>query len=218
MFAKDGYSTLLVVSIFAVIAIFGASYLGHWSKYIIWGAVGVLTLIVFYFFRDPDRNIPQGENLILAPADGKIVQIRQIEEPNYLNDSATQVSIFLNLLDVHVNRIPATGNIEYAKYHPGEYLVAWHEKASEKNERAEFGILHPSGVKIYFRQITGLVARRIVYRIEEGDDVKAGRRFGMMKFGSRMDVVVPGTVQLNVKEGERTVGGETVMGVITDEN
>lgn len=218
MFAKDGYSTLLGISLFAVIVFWGISYLEHWSKYLIMGTVGILTLIVFYFFRDPDRNIPEGENLILAPADGKIVQIREINEPNYLNDKATQVSIFLNLLDVHVNRIPATGAIEYARYHPGEYLVAWHEKASEKNERAEFGILHPSGVKVYFRQITGLVARRIVYRIEEGDSVKAGHRFGMMKFGSRMDVVIPGAVQLNVKEGDRTVGGETVMGVITDEN
>jgi len=218
MFAKDGYSTLLVVSLFAVIVIFGATYIGHWSKYIIIGAAGILTLIVFYFFRDPDRNIPEGENLILAPADGKIVQIRQIEESNYLKEPATQVSIFLNLLDVHVNRIPATGTIEYARYHPGEYLVAWHEKASEKNERAEFGILHPSGVKLFFRQITGLVARRIVYRLEEGDSVQAGHRFGMMKFGSRMDVVVPGTVALHVEEGDRTVGGETVMGVISDEN
>lgn len=218
MFAKDGYTTLLFVTILVIIIVFTASYLNHWTKYLIYGIFGALLLIAFYFFRDPDRTTPDNIKAVIAPADGRVILIKEVYEPVYLKEQATQISIFLNLLDVHVNRIPITGVVEYEKYHPGEYLVAWHEKASEKNERADFGIKHPSGTRFFFRQITGLVARRIVYRITEGDSVQAGNRFGMMKFGSRMDILVPKEVTLNVKKGDRTVGGETILGVINDEN
>jgi len=218
MFAKDGYSTLLFVTLLVISICFAASFLNHWTKYLIYGSFGVLLLIVFYFFRDPDRTTPDNINALIAPADGKIILLKEVYEPVYLKDDAIQISIFLNLLDVHVNRIPVTGLVEYEQYHPGEYLVAWHEKASEKNERADFGIQHASGTKVFFRQITGLVARRIVYRITEGDSVQAGNRFGMMKFGSRMDILVPKDVRLTVKKGDRTVGGETILGVINRED
>ncbi len=170
-----------------------------------------------FFFRDPERNIPDNPDFILAPADGTIVTIKNVEENTYLHDKCTQISIFLSLSDVHVNRNPVTGTVEYVRYYPGEYVIAWHEKASELNERAEFGVRHASGTPILFRQITGYIARRIVYHIAEGNIVKAGHRFGMMKFGSRMDIIVPENVHILAKNGQKTVGGETILGVIKED-
>lgn len=216
MFNKDGTSVIIAVLIISgVLAVIGFM-LHHWTSFIFYILAVVLTAFTLFFFRDPDRNIPVGENLIIAPADGKIIEIINVKEDEYLKSGAKQISIFLSLMDVHVNRIPASGVIEYVKYYPGKYLVAWHEKASELNERAEFGIQHPGGTKVFFRQITGYVARRIVYHIGKGDTVMAGHRFGMMKFGSRMDILVPANVTLKVKKGQKTIGGETILGVIND--
>lgn len=214
VFARDGYSTIWVVSAFAILASIAGYFLNHWLSYIIYTAMALLVGFILYFFRDPDRELPDDDNLIIAPADGNIVLIKEVEEGIYLKAKARQVSIFLSPLDVHVNRLPATGTIEYVKYNPGMYLVAWDHRASDLNERADFGIRHPSGIKIFFRQITGFLARRIVYHLSEGDEVKAGRRFGMMKFGSRMDILVPSDVNLQVNEGDRTVAGETIIGII----
>jgi phosphatidylserine decarboxylase len=155
-----------------------------------------------------------GDHLLISPADGKVIEIKKVFESKYLNKEVTQISIFLSPLDVHVNRIPLSGKVEYAQYIPGKYLVAWHEKASELNERSEFGVLHNTGAKMYFRQITGYVARRIVFHIKEGDHVIAGDRFGMMKFGSRMDVLVGNEFNLFIKPGDIVVGGETVIGEV----
>lgn len=215
MFAKEGYATITVVVLFSVIVCVIADYfLDGWLRFVIWALMGILSLLIIYFFRDPDRTPVEGLDLILSPADGKVVQIREINEDVYLKDKATQISIFLSPLDVHVNRNPVGGMLEYVKYHPGEYLMAWNEHSSELNERADFGVKHPSGTKILFRQITGFLARRIVYRIGEGDELQAGARFGIMKFGSRMDVVVPANVDISIKEGDRTRAAETVLGRI----
>lgn len=219
MFNKDGTSVILTVLGFSIIlAIVGYLFQNNWLSIVFYSVAFVLAAFTLFFFRDPDRNVPADQNLLLAPADGKIIQIRKVTEDKYLKSEATEISIFLSLMDVHVNRVPASGGIEYVKYYPGEYLVAWHEKSSELNERAEFGILHPSGAKVFFRQITGYVARRIVYHIKEGDSVKAGERFGMMKFGSRMDILVPASVKIKVKKGQKTIGGETIMGVFNKHN
>lgn len=214
VFARDGYTTIWVVIFFAIIASIGGYYLDHWTSYIIYAGMFLLVGFILYFFRDPDRELPDDDSLIIAPADGNIVLIKEVEEDIYLKSKAIQVSIFLSPLDVHVNRLPATGTIEYVKYNPGVYLVAWDHRASDLNERADFGIRHPSGIRIFFRQITGFLARRIVYHLSEGDKVKAGRRFGMMKFGSRMDILVPSDINLQVNEGDRTVAGETIIGTI----
>ena len=176
--------------------------------------MGTLSCLTIFFFRDPDRNAPDDENLIISPADGKVVFVKEVEEEVYIKGNATQISIFLSPLNVHVNRNPVSGSLEYVKYHPGEYLMAWTEHASELNERADFGVLHPSQTKIFFRQITGFLARRIVYNIKEGDQLKAGERFGIMKFGSRMDVVVPANVDVKVSAGDTTRAGESIIGVI----
>lgn len=213
MFAREGYSTIAAVLVIGGLASLAAAlYLDHWSAYLIYGASLSLLVFMLYFFRDPDRHIPEDTNLILSPADGKVVLVKEVDEDIYIRGKATQISIFLSPLDVHVNRLPASGTIEYVKYHPGVYLMAWDERASRMNERADFGLKHPSGIKIFFRQITGFLARRIVYHIAERDKVKAGERFGMMKFGSRMDILVPTKVKVTVKEGDRTVGGESILG------
>lgn len=216
MFAKEGYPTMaLATAIVAVIVYLSFNFINHWVAYLIEVVFIVLWGIVIYFFRDPERTSPNGENLVISPADGKVVLIKEIEENIYLNASATQISIFLSPLDVHVNRNPISGKLEYLKYHPGKYLMAWGENASQLNERADFGVLHASGTKLFFKQITGFLARRIVYHIKEGDALKAGERFGMMKFGSRMDIMVPKNVQIKVKVGDRTWAGESILGTIT---
>jgi len=212
--AKDGYSNIIGAVVLALVLAVIGFLIGGFSAYILYAVAFLFVVSITLFFRDPDRNIPDDENLILSPADGKIVSIQEVEEPIYIKGKATQISIFLSPLDVHVNRLPAGGTIEYVKYNPGVYLMAWDHRASSMNERADFGILHPSGTKVFFRQITGFMARRIVYRVKEGDEVKAGDRFGIMKFGSRMDIIVPVEVKIKVEEGDRTVGGETVLGRI----
>jgi phosphatidylserine decarboxylase len=212
--AKDGYSNIIGAVVLALVLAVIGFLIGGFSAYILYAVAFLFVVSITLFFRDPDRNIPDDENLILSPADGKIVSIQEVEEPIYIKGKATQISIFLSPLDVHVNRLPAGGTIEYVKYNPGVYLMAWDHRASSMNERADFGILHPSGTKVFFRQITGFMARRIVYRVKEGDEVKAGDRFGIMKFGSRMDIIVPVEVEVRVEEGDRMVGGETVLGRI----
>jgi phosphatidylserine decarboxylase len=215
MFAREGYFTMTIAVIFtAIVFILTAIYITHWIAYPIYILVGICCGIVIYFFRDPERITPEGDNLIISPADGVVVLIKEYQEDVYIKDKATQISIFLSPLDVHVNRNPISGKLEYLKYHPGKYLMAWNEHASELNERADFGVLHSSGTKFFFKQITGFLARRIVYHIKKGDDLQAGERFGMMKFGSRMDVIVPSNVTINVKEGDRTVAGESIIGEI----
>lgn len=215
MFARDGYTTIFVTVIFALIVSGIARYIEpHWTAYVLYTAMILLVAFILFFFRDPDREITEGDNFVLSPADGNIVQIKEVEEDRYIKDRAIQISIFLSPLDVHVNRLPASGTLEYLEYEPGMFLVAFDHRASELNERADFGVRHSSGTKIFFRQITGFLARRIVYHLDVGDQLKAGERFGMMKFGSRMDILVPLDVEVNVSEGEKAVAGETILATI----
>lgn len=216
MFARDGYATIFVTIIFALIVSGLTNYFvgSHWASYVLYGAMALLVAFILYFFRDPDRTITEGDNFVISPADGKVVQIKAVEEDRYIKGPATQISIFLSPLDVHVNRVPVSGELEYLEYEPGMFLAAYDDRASELNERADFGVKHSSGTKIFFRQITGVMARRIVYHIEKGDQLEAGKRFGMMKFGSRMDILVPPEVEVNVSEGEKAVAGQTILATI----
>ena len=209
--APEGYTTLLVVAVFSLLVVVLAGRLDTaLLRWILQGFAIGLFLMVLYFFRDPDRVTSASADLIISPADGKVVQILQeIDEQAYLKQNAVQVSIFLSPLDVHVNRVPAAGRIEYVRYHPGLSLMAWEQDASELNERADFGLATPEGGKLLFRQITGFLARRIVYHLSEGDDVQTGDRFGVMKFGSRMDVVMPEGTEVLVKPGDRVTAGIT---------
>lgn len=173
-------------------------------------------LFVAFFFRDPERKPPpDSELLILAPADGKVVEIVQEHESLFIQGPAWRVSIFLSVLDVHVNRIPISGTVDYVAYKPGEYRVAWHPKASTLNEQSQIGLVHESGRRILFKQIAGSLARRIVYRLAIGDHVQAGERFGLIRFGSRMDVLAAADTVLRVQVGERVQAGVSVLGAIT---
>jgi phosphatidylserine decarboxylase len=173
---------------------------------------GLLMLFTLYFFRDPERKTPGGDDLIVSPADGKVVLIKEVHEDEYLHQDATQISIFLSPFDVHVNRFPVSGKVEYFRYIPGKYIVAFDEKASVANERTHIGIANLKA-KILFKQIAGFIARRIVADVRVGTDAIAGTRFGMIKFGSRVDLCVPKSTEVRVTVGQRVVAGETVMAV-----
>lgn len=212
-FAKDGIPVIVAVLFLALIFVTAGWLINNIFSLFIYFFAVALSIFTLFFFRDPERTVPPGENII-APADGKIISIEPVREDTWLCGSAIQITIFLSLGDVHVNRYPVSGKVEHAAYFPGKYLVAWHPKASKLNERAEFGIKHGSGLRVFYRQITGFIARRIIFHTKEGDIVKAGDRFGIMRFGSRMDILVPEHVELLVKKGDRTVGGETIIAIL----
>ncbi len=178
-----------------------------------------LGLMVAYFFRDPKRNpSPDSANLILAPADGKIVEIVCEDETDYIGGKVLRISIFLSILDVHVNRVPVKGIVRYINYKSGHFRVAWHPKASTENEQSLIGVEHSSGARILFKQIAGTLARRIVNRLCVGDRVSAGERFGLIRFGSRMDVMYPAHYPVYVKIGDQVTAGESILGVIDVES
>lgn len=212
--SKQGYSTIAVVLLVSALFAMIATLLPAWFSWAIWSILFLVSFVVIYFFRDPERVIPVGEELILAPADGKIVSIRMEHEPDYFQKEVRCISIFLSPLDVHINRVPVSGVVDYVRYYPGKFLMAWKEEASLENERAHFGITHPGGIQVMFKQITGFLARRIVYELKEGDTVQSGDRFGLMKFSSRMDVLLPADIEIRVQEGDRTVAGETVLALV----
>lgn len=185
--------------------------MGWWFLCIPWLAV---TLWVMAFFRDPERAGPRGEELVIAPADGLVVSIISMDEPSFIGGTATRVSIFMNVFDVHVNRYPASGTVAWREYHPGRFLNAATEKASRENEQSSVGLDTPRG-KLLVRQIAGLVARRIITDHAQGTLVTQGSRMGLIRFGSRVDVFLPPGAEPRVREGERTRAGQTVIAAWT---
>ena len=171
-----------------------------------------LFLFIAYFFRDPKRKIIScSANELLASADGKVVIVKEVEENEYLHSKAIQVSVFMSLFNVHVNYYPVAGRIVYYKYHPGDYLVAWHPKSSEKNERTTVVVETESGKKVLFRQVAGYIARRIVCYAKEGETVAAGQQLGFIKFGSRVDFFLPVDSEVLVKVGDKVSACRTVV-------
>jgi len=203
-----GAAGLLLVILGVLASMFGNNF--------IWGltyAQAVLLLFIIFFFRDPDRVTPEGEGLVISAADGKVVLIKEVNFPDLSDEKLIQVSVFLSIFNVHVNRIPISGVVDEIKYYPGKFIAAWNEKASLENEQTLISI--DSGTKkIYFKQIAGLIARRIVWKLESGQSVSAGDRFGMIRFGSRVDILLPLGSEIRVKVGDNVKGGETVIGVI----
>ncbi|MCS7082723.1 MAG: phosphatidylserine decarboxylase family protein [Bacteroidota bacterium] len=211
--APEGYRIIALAALIALLLLGWGHYLGGWARYALYAmALGGVSFAL-YFFRDPPRHPPQDPKAILAPADGRVIRIERFQEPEFLGGTALRVSIFMSPFDVHVNRIPYSGRIAYVRYVPGTYLVAWEDKASERNERALIGVENGS-VRVLFVQIAGFLARRIVYHVRPGDSVRAGDRYGMIKFGSRLDVYMPPEVALRVRVGDRTRAGETILGVL----
>lgn len=185
--------------------------MGWWFLLIPWIAV---TIWVVAFFRNPERPGPRGEELVIAPADGLVVSVIQLDEPSFIGGAATRVSIFMNVFDVHVNRYPASGTVAWREYHPGRFLNAATEKASRENEQSSIGLETVRG-KILVRQIAGLVARRIITDHVQGTLVTQGDRMGLIRFGSRVDVFLPPGAEARVREGERTRAGQTVIATWT---
>lgn len=171
----------------------------------------IIYLLILQFFRNPKRGTNVNHHHVIAPADGKIVSIKEIEEKEYFKDKRLQVSIFMSPLNVHVNRYPISGLIKYLAYHPGAYLVAWHPKSSLLNERTSVVIESPNEHEVMYKQIAGAMARRIVYYPQKGQRVLQGQDSGFIKFGSRVDVVLPLEAVILVKEGDRTKGGTQVI-------
>ena len=200
MITKYGYSTLgiafIIVLILLIISYFTTNNIIRYSSLSVALFIAAFTL---NFFRDPSRISPEADNVIVSPADGKVLVIKDIEENLFIKDEAKQISIFMSPLNVHVNRIPIDGKVDYVNFVKGEYLVAFHDKADERNERNIVGITSKYG-KVLFTQVAGFVARRIISELEEGEIVSKGNRFGMIKFGSRVDVVADKKVAV---KGER---------------
>jgi len=169
------------------------------------------TAFTLYFFRDPERQIPEGDCLIVSPADGKVVGIDSVEHVPFLDGPAKRVSIFLSVFDVHINRSPIKGKIAYRHYSPGEFLAAFEPKASVKNEQNAVGIEDADGYRVLVKQIAGLIARRILCWKNPGDQVGAGERFGLIRFGSRTEIYMPLDARIEVRLGQRVQGGSSVI-------
>lgn len=211
--AKDGWPFVLPFAALAILSFSAAFKSGRPWLWFLSFLLLFLTLFFAYFFRDPERKIPSDDNLILSPADGKIVAIETVTEPLFLKSRAQKISIFLSPLDVHINRIPASGKVDYFSYIPGKFLAAYKEKASTDNEQTAIGITSSNG-KILFKQIAGVLARRIVCRLKVGQEVKAGEKFGMIRFGSRVDIFLPEGLELKVQMGDKVTGGETILATV----
>ncbi len=211
MISKYGIGTFLITVIFGIILIIaGVKIQNPFFRYLLIAAGVLIASFTVYFFRDPDRVTPQVENAVISPADGKILSVSQVDENRYLKMRAWKVSIFMSPLNVHVNRIPIDSKIGYLNYIKGEYLMAFYEKADERNERNEVGVESKYG-KVLFIQIAGFIARRIESVLTMDQPVKAGERFGMIKFGSRVDVYVPADWTIKVKTGDNVYSGETIL-------
>jgi phosphatidylserine decarboxylase len=176
------------------------------------GITFALTIFLVFFFRDPERKPPSGENLILSSADGKVISIKPFHSAGFVDGQGTLVSVFMSVFDVHVNRAPISGRVEHFKYNPGRFFPAFKEKASLENEQTELGFQNAHG-KVMIKQIAGIIARRIVCRVKPGDDLRAGQRLGLIKFGSRVDHLLPQSVEIRAGLGQKVRAGETVIGV-----
>ncbi|WP_139420793.1 phosphatidylserine decarboxylase family protein [Chryseobacterium mulctrae] len=208
---KESKGTITVASIlFAIIAAASIYFLEMWSLLIIVPLLVIYSL-VFWFFRVPNRDILDHVENVIAPVDGKVVMIKEVEEDEFIKGKAIQVSIFMSPLNVHICRYPVSGDVIYKKYHPGKYLVAWHEKSSTENERTTVAVQSLTNHKVVFRQIAGYVARRIVFYCNKGDKAKAGHEFGFIKFGSRMDIFLPLDTEIICKIGDIAKGGLDVI-------
>ncbi len=220
MFHKEGQKIILT-TFFLVLAIVVASQFYVDIEWVRWllqiGALVVLVLIL-KFFRNPKRPVTPDFDDVLAPVDGKVVIIDEVEEPEYFRDKRRQISIFMSPLNVHVTRYAVSGTVTYSKYHPGKYLVAWHPKSSTKNERTTVVIHTPKFGEILYRQIAGAVARRIVNYAEEGEQVTQGTDAGFIKFGSRVDLFLPLDTTVNVTLNQKVVGAKTSIASLSDNN
>jgi len=211
---KEGYTIMAIAAIILILINLGIHMLlpdGYWIPRITLIASIFIFFLIVQFFRVPSRVVNKSETQIIAPCDGKVVVIEEVVETEYFKGPRRQISIFMSPINVHVNWNPVSGVIQYFKYHPGLYLVAWHPKSSTENERTTVVTRTASGVDILFRQIAGAAARRIRWYVKEGDKVEQSTEMGFIKFGSRVDIYVPLDAEIKVNLQDKTVGSVTVL-------
>ncbi|MEM9649326.1 MAG: phosphatidylserine decarboxylase family protein [Bacteroidota bacterium] len=216
MFHKEGQK-IIITTFFLVVAIILVAqfYIDlEWVRFATQIGALVILVLILQFFRNPKRPVTPNFDEILAPVDGKVVVIEEVEEPEYFQGKRRQVSIFMSPLNVHVTRYAASGTVTYSKYHPGKYLVAWHPKSSTENERTTVILHTPKFGEIGYRQIAGALARRIVNYAEEGEQVTQGQDAGFIKFGSRVDLLLPLDCNITVKLNQKVVGAKTCIASI----
>jgi phosphatidylserine decarboxylase len=217
MLHKEGKATILITLLVLFALNAGVQFLMPEQviiQNIVIGISVVLLVIVLQFFRNPVIKPTMGDNLVVSPADGKVVVIEEVEEPEYFQGKRLQVSVFMSPFNVHVNRNPIGGLVKYFRYHPGKYLVAWHPKSSTENERTTTVIEHKNGVEVLFRQIAGALAKRIVWYVKEGQYVAQAGEMGFIKFGSRVDIFLPVGTKVTVGLNQVVKGGRTVIAEI----
>jgi phosphatidylserine decarboxylase len=212
---KEGFATIVLTLIVLGAMNFLSFYFLFNAYPILFNLVIVISvfllIIILQFFRSPQRNLARNEKLVIAPADGKVVVIEETEETEFLKEKRIQVSIFMSPINVHVNRYPVSGQVTYSRYHPGQYLVAWHPKSSTENERTTVVIQTSSRINILMRQIAGALARRIVCYPKDGWMVRQGEEMGFIKFGSRVDLFLPLDAKVKVQLNQKVVGGVSVI-------
>jgi phosphatidylserine decarboxylase len=213
MFHKEGAQSILIGTVFtAIVLLLTDKFIDtNWITKTIQIIVFLLLIIILQFFRNPKRTVIINENQIIAPVDGKVVVIEEVFESEYFKDKRIQVSIFMSPINVHVTRYAISGIVKFSKYHPGKFLVAWHPKASEENERTTIVIENKTFGAILYRQIAGALARRIVNYAEEGMQVIQGTDAGFIKFGSRVDLFLPLGTKIDVVLNQKAIGGKTII-------
>ena len=213
MFHKEGTQSILLGTIFTAVALLLSDNFidTNWLKMAVQIAVLLLLIIILQFFRNPKRTAIINENHIIAPVDGKVVVIEEVFESEYFKDKRLQISIFMSPINVHVTRYGLSGIVKFSRYHPGKFLVAWHPKASEENERTTIVIENKTFGEVLYRQIAGALARRIVNYAEEGMQVIQGTDAGFIKFGSRVDIFLPLGTPVNVVLNQKAIGGKTII-------
>lgn len=214
---KEGFGIIVGLLLFTGVITTGAIVTPFLHLYVFAIISIIITGFVIYFFRDPERTIPQLHNTVLSPADGKVIAIKEEFENEYLKALATRISIFLSLFDVHVNRIPLAGTVGLFRYQKGNFIKAYKSEASVVNEQTIIGI-ESNQTKILFKQIAGVLARRIVCNIREGHVVKLGERFGIIKFGSRVDIFLPKNIEIKVQLKQKVKGGQSIIGVLNNDS
>lgn len=220
MFHKEGQKIILTTFFLVVASVLATQFLVElgWLRIVLQLASLIVLILILQFFRNPKRLVTPNFDEILAPVDGKVVVIEEVEETEYFKEKRRQVSIFMSPLNVHVTRYAASGTITFSKYHPGKYLVAWHPKSSTDNERTTVVIHTPKFGEILYRQIAGALARRIVNYAEEGEQVVQGQDAGFIKFGSRVDLFLPLDSKICVSLNETVVGAKTCIAMLGDKN
>ena len=213
MFHKEGTQTIILGIIFTATVLLLSDYFIDtiWIQKLIQLSAFLILIIILQFFRNPKRTVIFDENQILAPVDGKVVVIEEVYEGEYYKDKRLQISIFMSPINVHVTRYAISGIVKFSKYHPGKFLVAWHPKASEENERTTIVVENQAFGSILYRQIAGALARRIVNYAEEGMQVIQGTDAGFIKFGSRVDLFLPIGTPINVVLNQKAIGGKTII-------